>query len=252
MAELKWSNGMFVWRELMTDDVEGARRFYSELFGWTFKGENMGPSRTYWLATRDGVQVGGTMAKPAGMKMPSNWSSYVLVDGVDAAVERCKAAGGRVFRPPEDIPNVGRFAVTSDAWGAVLQPFRSFGEEPASPPRPGVGRFCWETLVTPDPKAATAFYTQVFGFGTAPSPSGEGTVFTSGGAPVADIQKALPGAPSHWETYVRVENLEASRDRALRLGGKVLVSRIDVPKVGFVSMISDPAGAALGLFQPSM
>ncbi|BDG02949.1 VOC family protein [Anaeromyxobacter oryzae] len=249
MAEPRWSPGMFVWRELMTDDVEGARRFYGDLLGWSWKGEDMGPAGTYWLASRGERQVCGMMQKPAGVPMPSAWSSYVLVDDVDAAAERCKAAGGRVLRPPADIPNVGRFAVIADPWGAVLEPFRASGGESA-PPAPAVGTFCWETLVTPDPAAAATFYGKVIGFGTGRTPNGEGTVFTAGEAMVADLQPARPGGPSYWATYVAVESAEGSRDRAAKLGGKVIVPRIDVPKVGTVAIIADPAGAALGLFQP--
>jgi uncharacterized protein len=250
MADARWSPGMFVFRELMTDDVEGARRFYGELFGWTWKGEDMGPAGTYWLASRDGRYVCGLMGKPPGVPMPSAWGSYVLVDDVDAAAKRCEAAGGRVLKAPADIPDVGRFAVIADRWGAVVMPYRATGEESAPPQgRPAAGTFCWETLVTPDPAGAIAFYGKVLGFGTAPTPSGEGKVFTAGEAPVADIQPARPGGPTYWATYVAVDGAEASRDRAVNLGGKVIVPRIDVPKVGIVSVVADPAGAALGLFQ---
>lgn len=253
MADARWSPGMFVWRELTTDDVEGARRFYGELFGWSWKGEDMGPEGTYWLASRDGRQLGGLMQKPAGAVFPSAWSSYVLVEDVDAAAARCKAAGGRVPYGPADIPGIGRFAVIADPWGAVLEPFRPLPRESEPPPPPGTapaaGTFCWETLVTPDPAAAVAFYGKVIGFGTGPTPSGEGKVFTASQAQVADIQAARPGGPSYWATYVAVEDAEASRDRAARLGGKVIVPRIDVPKVGIVAVVADPAGAALGLFQ---
>jgi hypothetical protein len=239
---------MFAWRELMTDDVDGARRFYGELFRWTWEGEDMGPGGTYWHAWRDGRQVAGLMQKPPSPPMPSSWSSYVLVDDVDAASGRCAAAGGLVLRPPADIPGVGRFAVLADPWGAVLLPFRATGPESA-PPAPAIGTFCWETLVTPDPAAAIAFYGKVVGFGTGPTPSGQGTVFTAGGVAVADVQAAGPGSPARWATYVAVEGAEASRDLAVRLGGKVLVPRIDVARVGIVSFVADPAGAALGLFQ---
>ncbi len=250
MADARWSPGMFVWRELMTDDVERARRFYGELFGWTWKGEEMAGGHGYWLASQGGRQICGMMRIPAGTPMPPAWSSYVLVDDVDAAAKRCAAAGGRVLRPPGDIPDVGRFAVLADPWGAVLQPFRATGGESEPPPSPpGVGTFCWETLVTPDPAAAIAFYGKVIGFGTGRTPNGEGTVLTAGEAMVADVQPARPGGPSYWATYVAVEGAEKSRDRAAGLGGKVLVPRVDVPKVGIVSVVADPSGAALGLFQ---
>jgi len=253
MTERRWNPGMFVWRELMTDDVDRARGFYAELLGWTWKGQDMGPSGTYWMASKGDRTVGGAMARPPGVQAPNSWSSYVLVDDVDAAARRAREAGGKVVHEPTDIPDVGRFAIVADRWGALVLPFRSSGGE--APPLPAgappVGTFCWETLVTPDVKAAASFYGKVIGFGTGKTPSGDGVVFTAGDAPVADLQPARPGSPSYWATYVAVEGAEASRDRAVRLGGKVVLPRIDIPQVGIVSFVADPTGASLGLFQPA-
>ncbi len=251
MSDPRWTQGMFVWRELMTDDVERARRFYAELFGWTWKGEEMGGGHTYWMASAGGRQVGGMMAKPPGTPMPNAWSSYVLVRDVEAAVRRCTEAGGRVLKEATDIPDVGRFAVLADPWGAAFLPIRPTSDESEPPPMPPpAGTFCWETLVTPDPAKAIGFYGKVLGLGTGKTPSGEGSVFTAGEFMVADVQPARAGGPSYWATYVAVDGAEASRDRAARLGGKVIVPRIDVPKVGIVSVVADPGGASLGLFQP--
>ena len=250
MADTRWTPGMFVWRELMTDDVDRARSFYGELFGWTWKGEQTGHG-AYWIASAGGRDVCGVMGKPPGVELPPAWSSYLLVDDVDRAADRCTAAGGRVLRPPGDIPQVGRFAVVADPWGAVVLPFRATGGESAPPPMPPpAGTFCWETLVTPDPAGAIAFYAKAFGLGTGRTPSGDGTLFTAGDAMVADVQPARPGGPSYWATYVAVAGAEATRDRAVRLGGRAVVPRIDVPKVGTVSVIADPSGASLGLFEP--
>jgi predicted enzyme related to lactoylglutathione lyase len=240
-----------VWRELVTDDVEGALRFYGGLFGWTWKGEDMGPAGTYWLASRDGRQLCGAMRTPPGPPMPSAWSSYALVEDVDAACARAASAGGEVLRAPADIPDVGRFAVVADPWGAAFLPFRAHRED--DPPPQGLpppGHFCWETLVTPDVAGAVAFYGRVLGHGTAKAPEGSAVILTAGGVPVADVQPAPPGVASHWATYVAVEGAEASRDRAAGLGGRVLIPRIDVPGVGTVAFVADPSDAFLGLFQP--
>lgn len=251
MADPRTTPGLFVWRELMTDDVEAARRFLGALFSWSWKGMDMGPEGTYWIASRGDRQACGLMAKPPDAPMPTAWSSYVLVDAVDAAAARASGGGGKVVFPPTDIPGVGRFAALQDPWGAVLMPFvPSSGDGPPPPGPPPAGTFCWETLVTPDPAGAIAWYAKVIGFGSTMAPNGQGTVFTSGGRPVADVQPAPPGSPSRWATYVAVEDAIASRDRAAALGGRVLVPRIDVPEVGTVAVVADPTGGALGIFQP--
>ena len=242
--------GRFVWRELMTDDVNVAHHFLGELFSWTWKSMDMGLHGTYWIAGCGGRDVGGLMAKPPAMGIPTAWSSYVVVDSVDGAASRATAAGGKVLVPPTYVPGVGRFAGLMDPWGAVLMPFVPASSEGAPPDGPPPsGAFCWETLVTPSPKAAVDWYRGVVGFGSAPAPNGHGSVFTAGSAFVADVQPAPAGSPSYWATYVAVEDVVATRDRASRLGGKVIVPRVDVPQVGTFAVIADPTGGALGIFQ---
>jgi hypothetical protein len=47
-AESIARNGHFHWNELLTGDVEGAKRFYGAIFGWQFEGMSM-PDGTYWV-----------------------------------------------------------------------------------------------------------------------------------------------------------------------------------------------------------
>src|SRR5438045_9412832 len=88
-----WSHGSFYWNELMTRDVEQAKRFYSSSIGWTFEAVPM-PNGTYWLAKMDDKSVAGIfpLSGPEFDAVPESWMSYLAVDDVDARVE---AAGGR-------------------------------------------------------------------------------------------------------------------------------------------------------------
>jgi predicted enzyme related to lactoylglutathione lyase len=250
MAGPEWHAGLFVWHELMTDDVDGARRFYGELFGWSWATEEM-PVGAYSLASTGGRQVAGLYRRPEGLAGPPAWVAYPLVEDVDAATRRCRDAGGRVLKEPADIPRVGRFSVIADPWGAVTLPFRSSVEEPPPPPGPPPeGSFCWETLITGDVAAAVDFYERVIGFGRTSMPGSEVALLTAGPAPVADVQASL-GRPPAWISYVAVAGAMTARDRAAALGAKVLVPRIDAPGVGVISFIADPGGAPLGLFEPA-
>lgn len=83
------SHGRFHWNELMTHDVERAKRFYAETIGWDFEPTPI-PEGTYWVAKRDGEPVGGIFAMrgPHFATMPEHWVSYLAVDDVDAASRR--------------------------------------------------------------------------------------------------------------------------------------------------------------------
>jgi uncharacterized protein len=113
--------GAFSWNELMTSDPLGAGRFYSELFGWQI--QDAGPEMGHYnvLMLPGGQGIGGIMQTPpqAGAHPPA-WGVYITVADTDATVARATELGAEVVVPPEDIPNVGRFAWLRDPQGAVF------------------------------------------------------------------------------------------------------------------------------------
>lgn len=113
-------HGSFCWNELSTTDDDAAKKFYAELFGWEYKAGEVG-GMVYSEIMAGGRPVGGIYkmgAEQAGM--PPHWMPYVSVDDVDGAAGRVESLGGKVFVPPTDIPNVGRFCVISDPTGAAI------------------------------------------------------------------------------------------------------------------------------------
>jgi predicted enzyme related to lactoylglutathione lyase len=60
------------------------------------------------------------MKKPEGEGGPSAWLPYIAVEDVDGTVARVEGLGGKVFMPPTDIPDVGRFSVLADPTGATI------------------------------------------------------------------------------------------------------------------------------------
>jgi predicted enzyme related to lactoylglutathione lyase len=121
MAEQKPANGTFCWNELMTRDVAGASKFYTELLGWKAVDSGMsGPPYTLFKA--DDKDAGGMMEMPAEIpkEVPSHWMAYITVDDVDSLVDKVKDMGGQILHGPQDVPDVGRFIVIQDPAGAVV------------------------------------------------------------------------------------------------------------------------------------
>jgi len=243
--------GRFVWRERTTPDAGAAQEFYSEFLGWTWD-EVQSLDGPYFLAHVDNVPVGGLWQPPAGHSLPVAWNSYLSVGDVDATTARAQKMGWKLFKPPTDIPGIGRFSVLGDFDGAGVMPYRNVGSDPPTGPVTN-GAFCWETLITSDVPRALREYGALFGWKEQRSPNGEVPIFAvdaTRAGQVADIQKAGPGGPPRWQSYVRVADAGLCSSRVAKLGGKVLVPRIDVPEVGTISFIADPGGAVLGLYQP--
>ena len=113
------AHGSFHWNELVTRDVEKAKKFYGDTIGWTFDGMPM-PDGTYWVAKMGDQPVGGLfpIAGPQWEGVPEHWMSYLAVDDVDARVKKAIAAGAKLMRPAFDIPGVGRIAILTEPGGA--------------------------------------------------------------------------------------------------------------------------------------
>ena len=118
---MRGSHGTFYWNELMTRDVEGAKKFYADTLGWSYDAMPMPDGAgTYWLATMGGEPVGGIfdISGPDFGSVPQSWMSYIAVDDVDARVAKAVKAGAKLMKPAFDVPGVGRIAILLQPDGA--------------------------------------------------------------------------------------------------------------------------------------
>jgi len=123
-ATVSWESGTVCWTELATRDAAAAERFYVSLFGWHAK-HNVpaapGAGPAYTELDLGGQPFAGMYDMPAEMAgLPSYWLIYIAVDDCDATAEKAKSLGGQVHVGPQDIPNVGRFAMIGDPQGAMF------------------------------------------------------------------------------------------------------------------------------------
>src|SRR5437762_3451783 len=158
----RYEHGVPSWVDLGTPDIPKAIEFYSGLFGWQIE---PGPPETggYSIAMMRGRPVAGV--GPQMNPGPPYWTTYVSVNSTDEAVEKAKAAGGKVFMEPMDVMDAGRMAVIADPIGAVISVW-----QPNQMPGAGVvnepNSYSWSELVTTDVEASKQFYSAVFGWGT--------------------------------------------------------------------------------------
>jgi hypothetical protein len=117
--------GALCWTELTTSDLKAAETFYTGLFGWSAKHGDAG-GMEYVEMSNNGQAGAGMMPKPPGMPahIPSYWMPYFMVTDVDASAAKAKQLGAKLMVPPQDIPNVGRFAIVSDPQNAVFAIFK--------------------------------------------------------------------------------------------------------------------------------
>lgn len=244
--------GKIVWNDLITEDVEAARRFYGELFGWTFEQGVRPDGRPYWLARSGKVYVAGLVEvpSPADGKKVSRWLPYISVNDVDGAIAKATSAGASVAVGARNV-NLGRIAAIVDSEGAVIGFARSrIGDPDDTTTAPAAGRVVWTELIANDPAAAGRFYATVVGYeaSTVERRGGQYTLLTHRGTNRAGILKnpSEQAAPT-WLTYFGVDDPAAAATRAASLGGTVVLPPSPQLREGTMALVADPTGALLAL-----
>jgi len=245
--------GTFVWYELMSTAPERAGAFYTELFGWTIESADMGGDAPYTAIKLGDKWVGGVMPLDAAHGTPSHWMNYISVPDVDAACAQIVALGGKVNVPAFDIPTIGRTAFVQAPDGSVFAPFSSSSEPPPSEGPPPAGTFCWQQLQAKDLDATVAFYTTVFGWTVEEMPAGgPRTVGFKAGDKMVATAMAMPTevpAPTHWQSYVAVEDINAVYARAQGLDARSYHHPTEIPGMGTFAVLAGPDGAVFCLWQ---
>jgi len=253
--------GSFCWIELGTTDQAAAKCFYASLFGWGANDFPMGPSEVYSIFNLNGRQTsGGYTLRPDMLQhgIPPHWMLYVLVDSADDAAARATAAGAQVMAGPFDVGDFGRMAVLMDPTGAAISVWQVKRQPDTHQAGIGVagepGAFCWADLMTRDVAAAKRFYETMFGWRLSPGEhdsSGylhiqNGSAFI-GGVPPSEYMPA--NVPPHWLLYFQVVDCDQATAKAQELGARVYRQPVSMENVGRWSVIGDPQGAVLALFE---
>lgn len=248
--------GKFVWYDVMTTDTKAATDFYTHVVGWTAQEFPMGEGRMYTVFSQGGTMVAGLMALPheaAQMGMPPCWSGYVAVDDVDADAKRVETLGGKIQRPPEDIPNVGRFAVVSDPGGGVFLLFKpSTNETPVKVEPMALGHIGWHELYAGNIDREWDFYEKLFGWTKDRAfdmgAMGNYQTFNAAGEPCGGMMTKPAMIPvSFWNYYLSVDGIDAAADRVKARGGTILQGPLEVPGGAWIVQGTDPQGAHFAL-----
>ncbi len=121
-------HGDIHWTELVTNDVDSARNFYTTLFGWGLSTVPMPNGAQYTIFNIDDTPVVGMLplsCTTAPQGTPNHWFTYFAVDNIETACKAAVESGGTVVREPFVVPGVGTHAILAAADGShlgVIQP----------------------------------------------------------------------------------------------------------------------------------
>jgi predicted enzyme related to lactoylglutathione lyase len=162
-----YPEGVTSWIDIEHQDLDSARTFYGELFGWTFEDASQSGHPCRYLVAQldrqDFAGLAGPNERDSTLPNPAAWNTYVAVDDVDKTVARIAAAGGHVVHGPADASEHGQFAACTDPYGV---PFRIWqaGRRPGVQVANAPGAWNFSDLHASDPSRSAAFYGAVFGW----------------------------------------------------------------------------------------
>jgi len=247
--------GRPLWYELMTTEMKAAENFYRTVVGWK-TAPFEGAGQPYTIFNRGGdVPIGGVMAKPAEVKAPPFWAMYVAVQKLEDAAAHIKRLGGKTHTEVIEVPKVGRLQMMMDPQGAAFYIFEPANSDQRPETAPEMGEASWHELMTTDWSAAMKFYEQVFGWKPSQAMDmGEGMgtyqMFDRPHGMIGGMMNKPPemaNAPSFWQIYFRIPDIQAAAERIKANGGQILNGPMEVPGGDQVLTATDPQGAVFGL-----
>jgi predicted enzyme related to lactoylglutathione lyase len=236
-----YGEGVPCWVDAQLPDVAAGKRFYGELFGWTFHDRPDAPGGSVW-AHHEGRPVAALAHKTDG-RMPTVWTVYFATPDIEGLADRIWAAGGQVVTAPMPVGELGTSALVTDPEGAVFGLWEP-GGHPGFGARHEIGTFAWAELYARDTEAANTFYGGLFHdalFGPEAHPD-------FGRAPVSDVFPAE--MPPHFLVHFGVEDCEGVLGTVSRLGGRVQAPPFET-SYGKVAVVTDNQGASFAVLERS-
>lgn len=119
-----------------------------------------------------------------------------------------------------------------------------------------LGRLVWHDLVTTDAEGAKRFYGQVADWKSLPGPGSPSySLWARDETPLGGVlqlgEEDCKDARPFWMGHVAVEDVDATAEQAVRLGGSVQRPAMDIPNVGRSAVLADPQGASFPIFAGS-
>ncbi len=246
--------------EIRTRHMDQATNFYKNTLDWHLSPTPEIEGADMAMSTIDtGMFPSGGLAESTSPEVPLGVIPYLTVENCTETALLAQKQGATLIIERQPVGDMGWFSIVVDPWGSQV----GFWEDkermdPASFEFKGPGNnFCWLEFNAPNLDQAVAFYKTVMGWDFYSMPEIPDYAFVKDlpmddpagvmgiGIASGDAAKAFPGST----VYVEVPNLAQTEDKVRENGGKVLLSKREIPSTGFFSITEDPEGNRLALIE---
>ncbi|MEU1217090.1 VOC family protein [Streptomyces sp. NPDC005791] len=248
------SEGTPCWADGTFGDLEGAKRFYGELLGWTY-GESMPEYGDYTQAHVNGRAVAALSPPMPGQEAPSAWCLYLASQDAAATAAKIREHGGEVLVEPMRVGGFGTMVLAADPGGAPFGVWQA-GSHEGFQAQAVPGAYTWAEIFTREPAKADSFFSAVFGYGVKhlDDDAIDFSLYDLGADPVLGRMKMgddFPaGVPAHLNVYFTVADCDAAVEKAKSLGAEVRFGPMTIPYGRFASL-ADPQGAVFSVLDPT-
>lgn len=238
------------WADATFGDLEGAKRFYGEVLGWTY-GDSLPEFGNYTQAYVDGKAVAALMPPMPGQDVPAAWCLYLASPDAAATAAKVREHGGTVLVEAMQVSEFGTMVLAADPGGAAFGVWQA-GTHEGFEARAVPGAYAWAEIFTREPEKADAFFPAVFGYGVKrmDDDAVDFTLYDLGADPVLGRMKMTedspPEVPPHLNVYFTVADCDAAVEKAKSLGAELGFGPMTMP-FGRFAALTDPQGAAFSL-----
>ncbi|MEU0128963.1 VOC family protein [Streptomyces sp. NPDC006289] len=244
------SEGTPCWADGTFGDLEGAKRFYGELLGWSYA-DSMPEYGDYTQAYVDGKAVAALSPPMPGQEVPSAWCLYLATPDAAATAEKIREHGGQVLVEPMQVGDFGTMVLGLDPGGTPFGVWQA-GSHEGFGARTVPGAYSWAEAYTREPEKADEFFSAVFGYGVKhlEDDAIDFSLYDLGADPVLGRMKMTrdfpPQVPAHMNVYFTVADCDAAVEKAKSLGAEVRFGPMTIPYGRFASL-TDPQGAVFSV-----
>ncbi|MFE4453219.1 VOC family protein [Streptomyces sp. NPDC056796] len=244
------SEGTPCWADGTFGDMEGAKRFYGELLGWTYA-DPVAEYGGYTQAHVNGEAVAALSPPVPGQEAPDAWCLYLASADATATAAKIREHGGAVLVEPMRVGDFGTMVLAADPGGARFGVWQA-GSHEGFGARAVPGAYTWAEVFTRDPAKADAFFSGVFGYGVKhlDDDSIDFSLYDLGADPVLGRMRMTedfpPQVPAHLNVYFTVADCDAAVEKAKSLGAELRFGPMTIPYGRFASL-TDPQGAVFSL-----
>ncbi|MFN8015794.1 MAG: VOC family protein [Acidimicrobiia bacterium] len=240
----KYEDGIACWADVSVQDMEKAKDFYSQVFGWEMSIAPEPEADGYTQCLKDGEVVCGIFHS-RNPDQPAAWNTYFASSDIKSTIEKANEFGGTIIMPPIEVMNYGITSAVQDPQGAffgIWQAKDMVGSTVANE----FDTVCWNELATTNLNEAKDFYRGLFDWQDSESNSPEYWQYDVAGSVRGGAREMSEDEctmmPPNWTIYFRVKDLGETANKIEKSGGKILSDVMNADKIEFRAC-SDNQGA---------